>query len=94
MVFRKFRLQVVLRVAFLVITLLLIVFTYQLTAYTVSTIILGLLLIAQVIALIRYTEQIHETGQQSIVKECLPIARASGKHNGPIKFSSGVYSQH
>lgn len=57
MVYRRFRLQVIIRVALLVITLFLIVFTYQQTAYTVSTIILSLLLIAQVIALIRYTEQ-------------------------------------
>ena len=47
----------VLRVVLLVITILLIVFTYQQTAYTVSTIILSLLLVVQVVALIRYTEQ-------------------------------------
>ena len=49
--------QVVARVALLVITILLIVFTYQQTAYTVSTIILLLLLVIQVVSLIRYTEQ-------------------------------------
>jgi nitrogen fixation/metabolism regulation signal transduction histidine kinase len=48
---------VVVRVALLVITMLLIVFTYQQTAYMVSTIILSLLLVVQVVALIRYTEQ-------------------------------------
>jgi nitrogen fixation/metabolism regulation signal transduction histidine kinase len=57
MVYKRFRLQVIVRVALLVITLLLIVFTYQQTAYTVSTIILSLLLVVQVVALIRYTEQ-------------------------------------
>lgn len=49
--------QVVFRVILLIITILLIVFTYQQTAYIVSTIILSLLLCAQVVALIRYTEQ-------------------------------------
>jgi nitrogen fixation/metabolism regulation signal transduction histidine kinase len=48
---------VIVRVALLVITMLLIVFTYQQTAYMVSTIILSLLLVVQVVALIRYTEQ-------------------------------------
>ncbi len=57
MVYRRFRLQVVFRVILLIITILLIVFTYQQTAYIVSTIILSLLLCAQVVALIRYTEQ-------------------------------------
>ncbi len=57
MVYKRFRLQVVVRVALLVITMLLIVFTYQQTAYMVSTIILSLLLVVQVVALIRYTEQ-------------------------------------
>lgn len=57
MVYRRFRWQVILRVSLLVITISLIVFTFQQTAYTVSTIILSLLLIAQVIALIRYAEQ-------------------------------------
>lgn len=47
----------VFRVILLIITILLIVFTYQQTAYIVSTIILSLLLCAQVVALIRYTEQ-------------------------------------
>ena len=49
--------QVVFRVILLIITILLIVFTYQQTAYIVSTIILSLLLCAQVVVLIRYTEQ-------------------------------------
>lgn len=57
MVYKRFRLQVVLRVLLIVITIVLIVFTYQQTAYIVSTIILALLLAAQVIVLIRYTEQ-------------------------------------
>jgi len=57
MVYRRFRLQVIIRVTLLVITIFLIFFTYQQTAYTVSTIVMSLLFIAQVIALIRYTEQ-------------------------------------
>ena len=57
MVYKRFRIQVVIRVLLLVITILLIVFTYQYTAYLVSTIILCLLLVAQVAALISYTEQ-------------------------------------
>ncbi|PLW95179.1 MAG: ATP-binding protein [Marinilabiliales bacterium] len=57
MVYRRFRLQVVFRVILLIITILLIVFTYQQTAYIISTIILSLLLCAQVVALIRFTEQ-------------------------------------
>ena len=57
MVYKRFRLQVVFRVILLLITILLIVFTYQQTAYIVSTIILSLLLFAQVVSLIRYTEQ-------------------------------------
>jgi len=48
---------VVFRVILLIITILLIVFTYQQTAYIISTIILSLLLCAQVVALIRFTEQ-------------------------------------
>lgn len=57
MVYRRFRIQVVIRVILLVVNILLIIFTYQYTAYLVSTIILSLLLVAQVVALIRFTEQ-------------------------------------
>ena len=57
MVFRHFRFQVILRVVLMVLTLLVIVFVYQKTAYAVSSIIFILLLVFQVLALIRYTEQ-------------------------------------
>lgn len=57
MVYKRFRLQVILRVTLIVVTFLLIFFIHQQTAYTVSTILLFVLFIAQVIALIRYTEQ-------------------------------------
>jgi len=57
MVFKHFRFQVILRVIFIVITLLAIFFVYQKTAYAVSSIIFILLLVFQVLALIRYTEQ-------------------------------------
>lgn len=57
MVFKHFRFQVILRVVLIVLTLLVIVFVYQKTAYAVSSIIFILLLVFQVLALIRYTEQ-------------------------------------
>ena len=57
MVYKKFRLQVILRVLLIVLTVLLIFFLHQKTAYAVSTIILSLLLVIQVISLVRYTEQ-------------------------------------
>lgn len=57
MVFKHFRFQVILRIILIILTLLVIVFIYQKTAYAVSSIIFILLLIFQVLALIRYTEQ-------------------------------------
>jgi len=60
MVYRKFRIQVVVRVLLLVITLVLIYIIHNETAYAVSSIILGVLFIAQVISLIRYTEQTNK----------------------------------
>jgi len=57
MVYKKFRLQVVLRILLIIITLLLIFSFYQEPAYRISTIILSVLFVAQVIFLIRYTEQ-------------------------------------
>ncbi len=57
MVYKKFRFQVILRILLLVITLLLIFSFYREMAYRISTIILGVLFIAQVIFLIRFTEQ-------------------------------------
>ena len=60
MVFKRFRLQVILRVILIVVTVLLIFLLHQETAYAVSTIILALLLVVQVISLIRYTEQTNQ----------------------------------
>lgn len=57
MVYKKFRLQVVIRIIIIVITVLAIFLLHQKTAYAVSTIILSLLLIIQTVSLIRYTEQ-------------------------------------
>jgi len=57
MVYRKFRLQIVIRITFIVITVLAIFLLHEQTAYAVSTIILSLLLLIQTISLIRYTEQ-------------------------------------
>ncbi|UBM63397.1 GHKL domain-containing protein [Candidatus Sulfidibacterium hydrothermale] len=57
MVYKKFRVQVVLRILLMVFTLLLIFALYHEPAYRISTLILSVLFIAQVIFLIRYTEQ-------------------------------------
>lgn len=57
MVYKKFRFQVILRVSFMVITLLLVFLFQQRSTYFVSTVILIFLFVAQVIFLIRYTEQ-------------------------------------
>lgn len=60
MVYKKFRYQIILRVLLLVITMLLIYFTSSETAYAISSIILALLFIAQVVSLIRFTEQTNK----------------------------------
>lgn len=60
MVFRRFRLQVVFRVILIVVTIFLIFVLHTETAYAVSSIILALLVIVQVISLIRYTEQTNQ----------------------------------
>jgi len=60
MVYRKFRFQVIVRVLLLVITLVLVYIIHNETAYAVSSIILGVLFVAQVISLIRYTEQTNK----------------------------------
>ena len=57
MVYKQFRLQVIVRVILIVVTVLAIFLLYRQTAYAVSTIILSLLLIVQTVSLIRYTEQ-------------------------------------
>lgn len=57
MVFKRFRYIVILRVVLIVVTILLIFLLHEKTAYAVSTIILAILLVVQVVSLIRYTEQ-------------------------------------
>ena len=57
MVFRGFRIQIVLRVLLLVITFIIGFIVYSDSAYFVSSIILLALFVLQLIALIRYTEQ-------------------------------------
>lgn len=57
MVYKKFRFQIILRISLIIITLFLIFAFQEKSAYAVSTIILSALLLAQIIFLIRYTEQ-------------------------------------
>lgn len=57
MVYKKFRFQIILRVSLIIITLFLIFAFHEKSAYFISTIILSALLLAQVIFLIRYSEQ-------------------------------------
>lgn len=57
MVYKKFRFQIILRILLIVITLVIIYFIHNESAYAISSIILVLLFIAQVISLIRYAEQ-------------------------------------
>ena len=57
MVYSRFRIQVIVRVILLVLTFVLIFFIHMQAAYAISSIILGILFIAQIISLIRYTEQ-------------------------------------
>jgi len=57
MVFRRFRIQVVVRVILIIVTFMLIFYIHQQTAYAISSIILAVLFITQIISLIRYTEQ-------------------------------------
>lgn len=60
MVFKHFRLQIILRITLIVITFLLVFFIHQQSAYAVSAFLLILLFIAQIIALIRYVEQTNK----------------------------------
>ncbi|MBN2637670.1 MAG: GHKL domain-containing protein [Bacteroidales bacterium] len=57
MVYKKFRIQIFLRVILLVVTLLLIFLFHDESTYFISTIILIILFVAQVVFLIRYAEQ-------------------------------------
>jgi len=57
MVYKKFRFQVVLRITLIVITFLMIFLLHQKVAYAISTVLLLLLFVAQIVSLVRYTEQ-------------------------------------
>jgi len=57
MVYNTFRIQVIVRIILIVVTFMLVFFTHQQTAYAISTVILVIIFIAQIISLIRYTEQ-------------------------------------
>lgn len=60
MVYKKFRYQIILRVGLMVTTMVLIYLTSSEAAYAISSIILSLLFVAQVISLIRFTEQTNK----------------------------------
>jgi len=57
MVFKSFRLNVIIRVLLLITSVLLIVYLFFNTRYTVSAFILGLLIIYQIFTLVMYVEQ-------------------------------------
>jgi len=57
MVYKRFRLQIVVRVLLMALTLLFVFYLYQKPDYLVSTLLLGIVFVAQVVSLIRYTEQ-------------------------------------
>ncbi|PLX02332.1 MAG: ATP-binding protein [Marinilabiliales bacterium] len=57
MVFKNFRIQIIVRVILLAITLVMVVVIFENDAYFVSSIILAALFILQLISLIRFTEQ-------------------------------------
>ncbi len=57
MVFKSFRLNIIIRVIMLITSVLLLVYLFFNTRYTVSAVILGLLLVYQIFTLIMYVEQ-------------------------------------
>ncbi len=57
MVYSRFRIQVIVRILLIIATFMFIFFIHQQTAYAISSIILAVLFITQIISLIRYTEQ-------------------------------------
>lgn len=60
MAFSRFRVQIIIRILLITSTLFLIVYIHNETAYAISSIILGILFITQIISLIRYTEQTNK----------------------------------
>lgn len=57
MVFKSFRLNIIIRVIMLITSVLLLVYLFFNTRYTVSAVILGMLLVYQIFTLIMYVEQ-------------------------------------
>lgn len=57
MVFKRFRIQVILRIILLAFSIFLIYYIYIRTPYNISLFIMGLLIIGQIILLIRYVER-------------------------------------
>ncbi len=64
MVYKRFRFQIVLRITLIVITFLLVFLMHQKSAYAVSTVLLLLLFVVQIVFLIRYTEQTNRKLKQ------------------------------
>jgi len=60
MVYKKFRVQVIIRILLIVGTFVLMFVIHQETAYAISSIILAVLFLAQIVSLIRYTEQTNK----------------------------------
>jgi nitrogen fixation/metabolism regulation signal transduction histidine kinase len=60
MVFKRFRIQIFLRVLLLVLSIILLYYIYIRTRYNISLFILGLLIIGQVILLIKYVERTNK----------------------------------
>jgi two-component system, NtrC family, nitrogen regulation sensor histidine kinase NtrY len=57
MVYKKFRIQIVIRIILIMITFALVFIMHSETAYAISSIILVVVCLAQIVALIRFTEQ-------------------------------------
>ena len=60
MVFKSFRLHVIIRVIILIVSVMLLFYLFNNTQYTVSAFILGLLIVYQVYALVLYVEQTNK----------------------------------
>jgi nitrogen fixation/metabolism regulation signal transduction histidine kinase len=57
MVYKRFRFQVIIRILLIVVTLFSIFYFFDNQAYVVSTVLLSIVFLAQVVSLVRYTEQ-------------------------------------
>jgi nitrogen fixation/metabolism regulation signal transduction histidine kinase len=93
MVFKRFRVQIVLRVILIAITVFLVFLLHKETAYAVSTIILSLLLIVQIISLIRYTEQTNKKLQRFFESIRYADFTSSFTENELGKSFEGLYNE-